>query len=88
MKPSYQHCRPDTDSPLHGLTAPDLAEGDALLVLNVSGVDDNSAQQLHARHTYSWRDIRWHHRYKDITSVSPQGRLLLDYTKFHDTVAE
>ena len=78
----------DKDSPLYGLTASDLAEADALLVLNVSGNDDSSAQQLHARRVYSWRDIRWHHRYKDITSVSPQGRLLLDYTKFHDTVPE
>ena len=78
----------DKDSPLHGLTASDLTEEDALLVLNVGGVDDSSAQQLYARHVYSWRDIRWHHRYKDITSVSPQGRFLLDYTKFHDTVRE
>jgi hypothetical protein len=37
---------------------------------------------------YSWRDIRWQHRYKDITSVSLRGRFLLDYTKFHDTVPE
>jgi inward rectifier potassium channel len=78
----------DKDSPLHGLTESDLAESDALLVLNVSGVDDSSAQQLYARHVYSWRDIRWQHRYRDITSVSPQGRFLLDYTKFHDLVAE
>jgi hypothetical protein len=41
-----------------------------------------------ARHVYSWRDIRWQHRYRNITSVSPQGRVLLDYTKFHDVVAE
>jgi inward rectifier potassium channel len=78
----------DEDSPLHGLKASDLAESDALLVLNVGGVDANSAQQLHARHIYDWGDIRWQHRYRDITSVSPQGRLLLDYTKFHDTVPE
>jgi inward rectifier potassium channel len=78
----------DKDSPLHGLTESDLTEIDALLVLNVGGIDDSSTQQLHARRIYSWRDIRWHHRYKDITSVSPQGRLLLDYTKFHDTVPE
>jgi inward rectifier potassium channel len=78
----------DKDSPLHGVTASDLAEGDALLVLNVGGLDDSSAQQLYARHVYSWRDIRWQHRYKDITSVSPQGRFLLDYTKFDDVVAE
>jgi hypothetical protein len=44
-------------------------------VLNVGGVDDSSAQQLYARHVYSWRDIRWQHRYKDITGVSLQGRL-------------
>jgi inward rectifier potassium channel len=78
----------DKDSPLHGLTASDLTEGDTLLVLNVGGVDDSSAQQLYARHLYSWRDIRWQHRYKDITGVSPQGRFFLDYTKFHDTVPE
>jgi inward rectifier potassium channel len=33
----------DKDSPLHGLTASDLTDGDALLVLNVGGVDDNSS---------------------------------------------
>jgi hypothetical protein len=48
-------------------------------------MDDSSAQQLYAR---SWHDIRWRHRCKDITSVSPHGRFLLDYTKFHDTVSE
>ena len=78
----------DKESPLHEATASDLEEGDALLVLNVGGLDDSSAQQLYARHVYSWRDIRWQHRYKDITSVSPQGRFLLDYTKFNDVVAE
>ena len=78
----------DKESPLHEATASDLEEGDALLVLNVGGLDDSSAQQLYARHVYSWRDIRWRHRYKDITSVSPQGRFLLDYTRFNDVVAE
>jgi inward rectifier potassium channel len=78
----------DKDSPLHGLTASDLTASDTILVLNVGGVDDNSAQQLYARHIYYPGDIRWQHRYKDITGISPQGRLLLDYTKFHDTVPE
>ena len=77
----------DKASPLHGTTAADLADTDTLLVLNIGGVDDSSAQQLHARHVYSWRDIRWGHRYQDITSVSPQGRFLLDYSKFNEVVA-
>jgi inward rectifier potassium channel len=78
----------DKNSPLHGKTATDLAEGDAILVLNVGGLDDSSAQQLYARRIYSWHDIRWRHRYRDITSISPQGRFLLDYTKFDDVVPE
>ena len=78
----------DKASPLHGATDADLADTDTLLVLNIGGVDDSSAQQLYARHVYSWRDIRWRHRYKDITSVSPQGRFLLDYSKFNEVVAE
>jgi inward rectifier potassium channel len=78
----------DKDSPLYGVSAADLEAGDALLVLNVGGLDDSSAQQLYARHIYSWRDIRWGHRYRDIASTSPQGRFMLDYTKFHEVVAE
>ena len=78
----------DKDSPLHGVTESDLKETEALFVLNVSGLDDSSAQQLYARHIYASHDVRWHHRYTDITSVSPQGRFLLDYRKFNDTIPD
>jgi inward rectifier potassium channel len=78
----------DKDSPFYGSTAADLEQGDALLVLNVGGVDDSSAQQLYARRVYSWNDIRWRYRYRDIASTSPQGRFLLDYTKFNELVPE
>lgn len=78
----------DKDSPLHGRTPSELEQGDALLVLNVSGLDDSSAQQLYARRVYPWYDIRWQHRYRDISSISPEGRFLLDYTKFHDVVPD
>jgi len=74
----------DELSPLYRMTAQDFAAVDASLVLNVSGVDDASAQPLHARRIYSHRDIRWSHRYKDITSVSPDGRMLIDYSLFHE----
>lgn len=78
----------DEDSILHGLTAAELEETDSLLVLNVDGLDDSSAQQLYARHIYSPRDIRWRHRYRNIASVSPQGRFQIDYTRFHDVIPE
>jgi inward rectifier potassium channel len=78
----------DRTSPLFGVTADDLAESDGTLVLNVSGVDDNSAQHLYARTVYSQDDIRWRYRYRDITSISPEGRLSFDYNLFHDVVPE
>ncbi len=78
----------DKASPLYGATAADLAKVDAALVLAVSGVDDSSAQQLHARRIYSADDIRWQHRYRDISSTSADGRLVLDYTKFHEVTPE
>jgi Inward rectifier potassium channel C-terminal domain len=34
----------DKESPLYGATSADLAKDDALLVLNVGGLDDSSAQ--------------------------------------------
>jgi inward rectifier potassium channel len=76
----------DETSELYGLTPDDLAATEAALALNLSGVDDNSAQPLYARKIYSHRDIRWNYRYKDMTSVSAEGRLLLDYSLFHGVV--
>ncbi len=77
----------DETSALYGLTPADLATTEAALVVNVSGVDDNSAQPLYARKIYAGRDIRWNYRYRDITSFSAEGRLVLDYSLFHE-VAE
>ena len=77
----------DKDSPLHGLTKLILRAMRLWFSMSAE-FDDSSAQQLYVRCVYSWRDVRWQHRYKDITSVSAQGRVLLDYTKFNDLVPE
>lgn len=77
----------DETSPLYRLGRQELAAAEAALILNVSGVDDNSAQRLYARQLYAEEDIRWQHRYVDITSDSPEGRLVLDYTKFHEVTS-
>ena len=42
----------DTSSPLHGARPDDLAQVEAILVLTISGLDDNSSQQLNAREIY------------------------------------
>jgi inward rectifier potassium channel len=78
----------DETSPLYRVTAEELGAIDGSLTLNLSGIDDSSAQQLHARAIYSHREIRWKHRYRDITSLSPEGRLVIDYNHFHEVVPE
>jgi inward rectifier potassium channel len=78
----------DERSPLYGAGPHDLAQADALLVLTISGLDDNSVQQLNARRNYSQDHIRWQHRYVDISSNADDGRLVLDYGKFHDVTPE
>jgi inward rectifier potassium channel len=78
----------DETSPLYRMTGHDLAEVDSAFALNLSGVDDSSAQHLYARQLYTAHDIKWKHRYVDITSTSPAGRLMIDYGVFHDTEPE
>ena len=78
----------DETSPLYRMTAADLAAASGSLTLNVSGVDDSSAQHLYARRLYSHEDIRWNYRYRDITSTSDDGKLVIDYSVFHEVEPE
>jgi inward rectifier potassium channel len=78
----------DETSPLYGVSPADLAAADVALTLNVSGVDDNSAQYLYARKLYNHQDIRWKHRYRDITRFSEQGALVIDYSLIHEIIPE
>jgi inward rectifier potassium channel len=75
-------------SALYSVAPADLAGSDAALTLNVSGVDDSSAQYLYARKLYNAQDIRWKHRYRDITSFTDDGRLVIDYSLIHEIFPE
>jgi inward rectifier potassium channel len=78
----------DETSPLFGQSAEDLATTDAVLVLTIGGIDDNSAQALRARRAYSHEEIVWEHGYVDITTVGEDGRLVIDYGRFHDVTPD
>jgi inward rectifier potassium channel len=75
----------DEQSPLHGLDADDLAASSVSLVVVVSGYDVVAAQTIHARKSYDHPDIRFGQRYADILDISEDGRLRIDYGKFHET---
>ena len=76
----------DAQSPLYGLDADDLDAQEVSLVVVVSGYDVVAAQTVHARRTYRHSDIRFGHRYADILDTSEDGRLRIDYGRFHETL--
>jgi inward rectifier potassium channel len=76
----------DASSPLYGATPETLARDEADLMLTVVGIDETSAQNVHARHTYRYDQVCWGARHADMLSELPDGRLELDMRKFHHVV--
>ena len=75
----------DAQSPLDGMTPEDFAASGVSLVVVVSGYDVIAAQTVHARKSYDHLDIRFGHRYVDVLGTSDDGRIRIDYGRFHDT---
>jgi inward rectifier potassium channel len=74
----------DDASPLSVETPESLANSKAVLVLSLSGTDENTGQTLMARGEYSSADIRWNSTFRDILEEAPDGSIHVDYSKFHD----
>ena len=78
--------RIDDSSPLYGATPETLARDEVELMVTVVGIDETSAQNLHARHTYFDEQVRWGARHADMVSERPDGSLQLDVREFHRVV--
>src|ERR1700688_4845274 len=76
----------DEQSPLYGLDADDFDGQEVSLMVVVSGYDVVAAQTVHARRTYRHSDIRFGHRYVNILATSEDGRIRIDYGRFHETL--
>ena len=73
-------------SPLFGFDAAKLAETDAELELEVTGLDDTSLQTVHARHTWFAGSVAWNARLADVVSETPEGDMVVDLRNFHEVV--
>jgi inward rectifier potassium channel len=78
----------DEQSQLFNLDTEDLKAANVSLVVVVSGYDVVAAQTIHARKSYDHADIRFGQRYADILENLDDGRIRIDYGKFHDTLDE
>jgi inward rectifier potassium channel len=75
----------DERSPLFGLSLDELYERQMEIIVLLRGTDDTLADIVYVRHAYTPDDIVWNRRFVDVLSVSPQGRRVVDLTRFHDT---
>lgn len=76
----------DEASPLHGLSAVDMEALTVSLIVVLSGYDVVAAQTIHARKSYEFYEIKFGHRYVDILDTQADGRLRIDYGRFHETL--
>jgi inward rectifier potassium channel len=74
-------------SPFAGQTRESLLAQDAEIVVSLTGLDETFSQTVHARKSYRAEDIRWGHRLVDIMSPGDGGSMVIDYSRFDDTVS-
>jgi inward rectifier potassium channel len=74
----------DESSPLYGETPESLAQAQVDIVATLTGIDETVAQTVYARQYYITDEILWNVSFVDIFSKKPDGRRLLDFTRFHD----
>ncbi len=79
--------RIDAASPLHGATPESFARDEVEFMVTVVGIDETSAQNLHARFTYDHTRVRWGARHADMLSERADGGLRLDMAHFDHLVA-
>jgi inward rectifier potassium channel len=75
------------DSPFAGVDWAD-PKGLVAIIVTLMGHDGTYGQTTYGRHIYYPENVREGHRFVDVTSQLDDGRLVVDYEKFHDTTPD
>lgn len=78
----------DETSPFYGMDAAAMKKAEVELEIAIMGFDDVTVQTVHAMWQYSDRDILHDTRFADTLTLLDNGDMLLDVTKFDDTLPE
>jgi inward rectifier potassium channel len=81
---TVQH-RIEPDSPVYGLGPDDFAKHEIEVIATIVGTDDTSLQPVHARYRWEAPAVKWGARHRDILTENPDGSILVDLSKFHET---
>jgi inward rectifier potassium channel len=75
----------DADSPIYRKSAEELVAQEVNFVLSIAGVDENSSQAVHSRHTYAANELKWGHEFVDMFRRIENERPRVDFSKIHET---
>ncbi len=75
----------DMESPIFGISDADLLASEINFVVSINGLDETSAQMVHARETFAAQDVRPGHEFVDIFRLDEDGMRHVDYARVHDT---
>lgn len=74
----------DASSPLLGATTESLQSTASQIVASLVGIEEATAQTVHARHTWKADSVLFDRRFRDILVKMPDGRRAVDYAHFHE----
>jgi inward rectifier potassium channel len=74
----------DDASPLHGMSEEDILTRGLVLVMVISGHDEDFSTEVQARHIYKSSDIRLGCRYVDIINPGDGVDVFMDFSRIHD----
>lgn len=74
----------DSDSPLYGKTAEDLAKLEAEFLILIKAFDNTFSQAVNARYSYRYDEITWGAKFTPVFRVDPKGDLVLDVDRIDE----
>jgi inward rectifier potassium channel len=80
--------RIDEASPLFGETRDHLLAKKAEILVVMKGIDETFVSTIHARASYSPHEVIWGAHLADIFSYGEDGRLAIDFRRFHDVIED
>jgi inward rectifier potassium channel len=75
----------DETSPLWGKSIEELKADDVSIFVSIGGYDEGISARIVDRKTYRADNILDGHAFEDIMSDTPDGTIILDLTRFHNT---
>ena len=75
----------DEKSPLFGQTPAEFAASDTRFMASIVCVDTVIQASVQCQHHYDWNDVRFGHRFVEIYTDGPGGKLVVDYGRLHHT---